>query len=403
MADQDSTRKTSVKRDKQPDIELLRLQLEKEKWQAERAKSDRDFALREREQANRDAETNLKREEQAASKWRSPLTVAILAAAIAVIGNAGVAALNGWLQRNLDDTKRNAELSLEESKAESNRILEMIKTGNTEIAAKNIEFLLDTGLVADAKRVARLRKFLENRKPGTGPSLPAGSRFEVVPGDSLNRSVQAELQANLERYIAYLDSVGFPASTKKVVVRVKDDIHGNVMYVPGTGELWIGADVINDISGPLQQYGVSVLLDEGPAEGAVLGIKFGTADYLTASFLQNPKLGETIAKVAKPPKPYLRTMQNERKFTKPKANPDFPDHLDAGEIWGGLFWELRQRLTREKFDPILAKAWLSVKFPPNGSEAPKAFVSAILANAGGESVVKEIKDALVKRDFPTAN
>jgi hypothetical protein len=156
MAAPDSPRKTSVKQDEQPNIEPLRLQLEKEKWQAELDAREHDFALREREQANRDADIDLKRKEQATSKWRSPLIVAILAAAIAGIGNAGVAALNGWLQRDLENRKRDAERALEENKAESTRILEMIKTGDTEAAAKNLAFLLDTGLVAEPSRAVDL-------------------------------------------------------------------------------------------------------------------------------------------------------------------------------------------------------------------------------------------------------
>jgi hypothetical protein len=92
-------------------------------------------------------------------------------------------------------------------------------------------------------------------------------------------------------------------------------------------------------------------------------------------------------------------MLNERKFTKLKPKPDSSEHLDQAEIWGGLFWELRQRLTREKFDPILAKTWLSVKFPPNRTDVPAVFVTALLANASDQSA--EIQDAFKKRDFPT--
>jgi hypothetical protein len=175
--------------DKKPDIERLRLEFEKEKWQTEVAAREREFVLREREQANRDADTELKRKDQATSKWRSPLVVAVFAAAIAGVGNAGVAALNGWLQRDLESRKRDAERVLEETKAESSRVLEMIKTGDTEIAAKNIQFLLETGLVAEVGRANRLREYLANRKPGTGPALPAptqsGFGSAEVCGDSL--------------------------------------------------------------------------------------------------------------------------------------------------------------------------------------------------------------------------
>jgi hypothetical protein len=399
----DNLRRTSTNEDEQPpDIGLLRLQFEREKWEAELAERDRDFALREREQKNRDDDIQLKRNEQAASKWRNPLTVAIFAAAIAGLGNAGIAALNGYLQRDLESTKRDAERALEENKAESTRILEMIKTGNTETAAKNIEFLLETGLVAEGNRVTRLQAFLANRQPGSGPSLPAPARFGFEPGGALTQSVRTELQANLEKYIEYLDIIGFPALNRKITIRVDNDLHGNVYYKE-PDEIWIGADVVTDVTAPLQQYGVSVLLSvQYPAKfnEDIVGLQFGLADYLTASFLRNPRVGEVIARVLKLPRPYLRTMQNERKFTESKPGQD---HLDIAEIWGGLFWELRQRLTRETFDPILAKAWQSVKLPSNDTDVSAVFVSAILASIpeGQVPLRRKIQDVLKKRQFPT--
>jgi hypothetical protein len=256
---------TTVTKDKQPNIELLRLEFERDKWHAEIAARDRDFALREREQANRDADLDLKRKEQAASKWRSPLVVAILAAAIAGVGNAGVTALNGSLQRDLDSRKRDAERALEENKAESTRILEMIKTGDSEAAAKNIAFLLETGLVGEPGRAAKLLEFLANRRPGTGPSLPAPTRFGFEPADALTSTVKADLQANLEKYIGYLDEIGFPASNKKVTIGIDKEIHGNVYYNPATSELRIGEDIMTDVSAALNQYGHHVLINVQPA------------------------------------------------------------------------------------------------------------------------------------------
>jgi hypothetical protein len=113
---------------------------EREKWLVEIELRRRELTLKEREQDNRDAELEIKRRDLANSKWRSPLVVAILVAAVAALGNAGVTVVNGTLQRELENTKRDAELKVEESKAESDRILEMIKTQSTEEAAKILHF-----------------------------------------------------------------------------------------------------------------------------------------------------------------------------------------------------------------------------------------------------------------------
>jgi GH24 family phage-related lysozyme (muramidase) len=95
-------------------------------------------------------------------RWLSPIIVAILAAAVAGLGNAGVALLNAKSQADL-----------EKQRAEQERILEVIKTGNTEAAATNLRFLLNAGLIADANTRTKLTTYLNARKPGGGPSLPS--------------------------------------------------------------------------------------------------------------------------------------------------------------------------------------------------------------------------------------
>ena len=147
------------------------MDVEREKWLVEVELRRRELTLKERDQDNRDAELEIKRRDLASSKWRSPLIVAILAAAVAALGNAGVTLVNGTLQRELENTKRDAELKVEESKAESGRILEMIKTQSTEEAAKNLTFLLDTSLVSDPVRAAKIRAWLASR---SAPVLPLG-------------------------------------------------------------------------------------------------------------------------------------------------------------------------------------------------------------------------------------
>jgi hypothetical protein len=91
-------------------------------------------------------------------------------------------------------------------------------------------------------------------------------------------------------------------------------------------------------------------------------------------------------------------MQNERKFTEWKPGQG---HLDAAEIWGGLFWELRQEFSRERLDPVLAKAWQSVKFPSNGSDVSATFVRAILGSIPKDEVSLRsgIQNVLEKRKF----
>ncbi len=145
------------------ELERTKLEQDRERWAAEAAFREREVAIAESEQVRRDAELDLKREEQAASGWRNPLVVAILAATVAAAGSAAVTVINGILQRRI-----------ESQKSESARILQMIKTGDPDKGAGNLRFLLEAGLVDDPERVERLGAYLAKRTPGTGAVLPAG-------------------------------------------------------------------------------------------------------------------------------------------------------------------------------------------------------------------------------------
>jgi hypothetical protein len=116
---------------KEAELELKRQQqqIDSEKWQAEKG-------LRERELSTKEVELELKRKEIVGSGWRSPLVVAIFAATLAAAGNAVVAIVNGFEQRNL-----------EEEKSEETRILEMIKVDDADKAAGDLGFLLKSGLI----------------------------------------------------------------------------------------------------------------------------------------------------------------------------------------------------------------------------------------------------------------
>jgi hypothetical protein len=120
--------------------------------------------LRRAEIALRNAERLVKEKEYRAPVWFSPFVAALIAATLAALGNAAVTVLTAGNQIDLEDRK-----------AEQNRILEMIKTGDPDKAAVNLEFLLKTGLVTQQSTVDALKKFLVDRKPGQGPTLAAST------------------------------------------------------------------------------------------------------------------------------------------------------------------------------------------------------------------------------------
>jgi hypothetical protein len=138
--------------------EQTAIEFEREKWLGE-------YELRKRE-------IEIKERDQSRSRWSSPVVLAVLAAALAGLGNAAVTWLNGVEQRNLEAERAEQARAMEETKAEAARILEVIRTGDADKSAANLKFLVDTGLISNADRIKNIEAFLAHRPKGGGPALP---------------------------------------------------------------------------------------------------------------------------------------------------------------------------------------------------------------------------------------
>src|SRR5712692_5998779 len=94
----------------------------------------------------------------------------------------------------------------------------MIRTGDPDKAADNLEFLLKTGLIDDPGRAQKIQRFLANRVPGNGPALPtaSGSFGEIRPGVErwpikTGADADAGLVGQEVVQTTIKDLVGFPA------------------------------------------------------------------------------------------------------------------------------------------------------------------------------------------------
>jgi hypothetical protein len=373
--------------------------LEVERWHLERDCRLRELALKERDQGAREAEIQLRRDEQRGSTWRSPLTVAVFAAAVAGAGNAVVAMVNGSMQRNLETSRRVAEMDLERTKAESTRILEMLKTGDSEKAAANLEFLLKSGLVSDASIQARLTAYLATRTPGTGAVLPSYGNDRVT----FDQPSPSRLQAQLDSFVAFLDRIGFPRSAK-VVVHIGNEGDGQAYY--RDGRIVIDKTIADDASVALREYGHHILWggnNEGWS-GQHAALESALADYFACSFLDNPRFGELAAGVLQIKKPQIRLLDNQRRFAEFRTIGENDIPYEGAEIWGGLFWELRARLGRAATDKLLAAAWMRFSVPAVEGERAAAFVHLILEEAGklGRASRQSALEVVRTRRFPTS-
>ncbi len=146
-----------------------RLQFEREKW-------------RDEIQLRRD-EHELKKREMSRSGWRSPLVVAIAAAALAAISNGAISFLDARQQRALEFQRTQAQLKLEDQRAEAARILEMIKSGDATAVRNNLQFLIEAGLIENEELIRRLAIYLKTTPDERIPRLPQ----QIAPGDVPSR------------------------------------------------------------------------------------------------------------------------------------------------------------------------------------------------------------------------
>src|ERR1019366_3296124 len=170
-----------------------------ERWIAEKEFRQQELDLKIREQDRLEKELQFRMAEASRSRWSNPLVIAILAATLAAGGNAGEAWLSGHAQRKIQEENNRSQLTLESFKAESARILEVIKTNNPDTAATNLKFLLDAHLITRSDTADYIRKFLMTRSAGEGPALPSPvPNFGGAgpPAPSMVSNVCAELWQN---------------------------------------------------------------------------------------------------------------------------------------------------------------------------------------------------------------
>ena len=145
--------------DASTDVEFKRAQLafEREKWQAE-------------ESWRRD-ELGLKRSELSRPQWFNPLVIAILAAAVAAVGNIVVTLVCSHEQSRLISDQAAEIRRLEQANAEAARFLKVLKSNDPDRAAVNLQFLIEAGLISDGGTRESAQEYLKNRRLGQGAFL----------------------------------------------------------------------------------------------------------------------------------------------------------------------------------------------------------------------------------------
>jgi hypothetical protein len=169
--------------------------------------------------------------------------------------------------------------------------------------------------------------------------------------------------------------------------------------------MFINSRLAGDVDAPRQEYAHHVLYKNKPGAAergpAIQQIESALADYFPCSFANRPFFGEIVAAVMGLERPYVRNLDNPRKFDE---TSEFEGEVhDRGEIWSGAFWELRSLLGRELADRLLAQAWKSMAWPIAEQDTTRNFIDALLLSArkiASDQQVAQITTALRTRRFP---
>jgi len=90
------------------------------------------------------------------------------------------------------------------------------------------------------------------------------------------------------------------------------------------------------------------------------------------------------------------SLQNNRKFQELKSDYS----AMSAQIWGGAFWDLRQKLGREVADQLLYQAWFALESADVMSNDAKRFVKKLLEadqHQEGGKHANEIKETFKDR------
>lgn len=143
------------------------------------------------------------------------------------------------------------------------------------------------------------------------------------------------------------------------------------------------------------------------SDWVVSAIAMALADYFPCSYQATLKLGvkfvQTFANLHLPPdfvkRGYLRDLANGRSFVSiDEKNSQKTEMHNAGEPWGGAFWEIRAALgcqptiaQCERADKILLAAWASPWLEGPAKALYQRFAQTVIAAVGSSGSPEEVK------------
>ena len=296
----------------------------------------------------------------------------------------------------VDARVREAEVKLDTAVAEaqraSDRASRILASANDQIA------VLETRLANQAQQLSTL----DQKVAKIAESLSFGQSEE------LSKNLRESLTQTAAAFLNYFEKLGYTPKTPSINVNTKLNVPGALSYYdPGTNTIFVLPSIVADRFVMLHEYSHHILYSslsfnaltgEHRAPASLVPIEFGLADYFPASFLNDPHLGAQAARSLKYDKPYLSNLDNSDRVSTLVIS-DYTLRNSLENAWGGLFWEIRQKLTQPAADKLLYDTWRAQPSESNNLVG-RRFVANLLSKAQsqlGKNAKSTVQEILIRR------
>jgi hypothetical protein len=362
------------------------LALEWEKLRFEQRKYAIEVRFRRRELENDKNKSALK------AMIANPLTLAVVAGIITLLTT--IVSNYFTARENRESETLKAQLAEKSARdtLQADLIKKFVESPTAESVRQNLRFLVDAGLIPTY--ADNIRQYLD-ANPGIAPRL--GSGIEFSPGGELVENVVKErIQTTVAKYRTFLRSIGFSRLDENVSVFIfsedkrppnfPSDV--NAFYLSNT--IYIHKKMIGDVSVALREYTHHALFKALDFENSSQDqVESALADYLPASFLNSPVIGDGLGPLFGRTTNYIRTLATGVAYNNDKSIGP----VQQGEAWAAALWACRTLVGQGSVDNRVLSAWRQAKIAsePDDSIAGRFGKALAAAEApAGTCFVQEI-------------
>ncbi|MBC7911926.1 MAG: hypothetical protein H7Y30_15570, partial [Pyrinomonadaceae bacterium] len=237
-------------------------------------------------------------------------------------------------------------------------------------------------------------------------------KIGFVPTAALTPDLKNQLESSLSQFQRHLQEIGYKGTEGgvKISVNPQKDKVGPAYYMDGT--IKVEAAFATDTDILFREYSHHVLITSARGNFAdeFRGIESGLASYFSCSFNGDPAFGEKSVTALSNregkenssefiAKGSIHNLKNDRKFSDLKINPLDTYYIPA-EVWGGVFWDMRESLDQEYTDKLLFQTWQSLQRKDVKGDLPVYFYKRLLEvnkSLGGENQLNQIREIFQRR------